>query len=175
MSAMHLPLLARRRRCSARRPATMLACLRGRRLAVAVAGLVGGPRCCRARTLPQGAEWRYDVSRINELRRVDVALPPLPAGDPAAWPASTAPCSARACRRSSAQIQAAGLPRFWLPEEYLGRAGAARPVRHAALRLLFFSAVRRPPGWCWPCWPCVLTAWLLRHRLAGPGRAPAAA
>ena len=32
--------------------------------------MVGHPRL-RSEDLQQGAEWRYDVSRINELRRVD--------------------------------------------------------------------------------------------------------
>ena len=70
--------------------------------------------------LAQGSEWRYDVSRMNELRRIDPLyrlFQPLLS------------VLARMNRvifvdrlpEVYRQIQAAGLPRFWLPEEYLGR------------------------------------------------------
>jgi tight adherence protein C len=70
--------------------------------------------------LAQGAEWRYDVSRMNELRRIDPfyrlfqpLLSVLARMNRAVFP-DRLPEIYR-------QIQAAGLPRFWLPEEYLAR------------------------------------------------------
>ena len=70
--------------------------------------------------LAQGAEWRYDVSRMNELRRIDPfyrLFQPL---------LSLLARMNRVVFRDRLpeiyrQIQAAGLPRFWLPEEYLAR------------------------------------------------------
>ncbi len=65
-------------------------------------------------------EWRYDISRINELRRQDALFrmfQPLIQ--------LFARLSRSAFRDSLPavyrEIQTAGLPRFWLPEEYLGR------------------------------------------------------
>ena len=43
-------------------------------------------RVLQSEDLEQGAEWRYDVSRINELRRLDLFYRAVPAGDPAASP-----------------------------------------------------------------------------------------
>src|SRR5262245_61198974 len=70
--------------------------------------------------LAQGAEWRYDVSRINELRRHDWLyrwLRPLflPLGrfNRGAFPGTL--------REMQREIQASGLPRAWLAEEYLAR------------------------------------------------------
>ncbi len=70
--------------------------------------------------LAQGSEWRYDVSRMNELRRIDPfyrlfqpLLSVLARMNRVIFP-DRLPEIHR-------QIQAAGLPRFWLPEEYLAR------------------------------------------------------
>lgn len=70
--------------------------------------------------LHQGDEWRYDVSRINELRRLDLFyrfFQPI-----IRW---LTPLNRRAFAESlpeiQREIQAAGLPRFWLAEEYLAR------------------------------------------------------
>ena len=70
--------------------------------------------------LAQGAEWRYDVSRMNELRRIDPLYRLF-------YPVFTVLARVnRAVFREGLpeiqrQVQAAGLPRFWLPEEYLAR------------------------------------------------------
>ena len=71
--------------------------------------------------IAQGAEWRYDVSRINELRRAEPLyrffqpiLTLLGRFNRLLFPGSLP--------EIGRQIQAAGLTRFWLPEEYLGRA-----------------------------------------------------
>ena len=69
----------------------------------------------------QGNEWRYDISRINELRRADL------------WYRIFQPILQLGARLNRAlfrdtlpeiqrEIQAAGLTRFWLAEEYLARA-----------------------------------------------------
>jgi tight adherence protein C len=70
--------------------------------------------------LEQGDEWRYDVSRINELRRAEpffrLFQPVL---------AMFAKLNRAAFRGSLVEIrrelQAAGKSRFWLPEEYLAK------------------------------------------------------
>jgi len=71
--------------------------------------------------LPQDREWRYDVTRINELRRIDIfyrvfkpLIQLLAAFNRAAF--------REALPEIHREIQAAGLPRFWLAEEYLARA-----------------------------------------------------
>lgn len=70
--------------------------------------------------LEQDEEWRYDVNRINELRKASALyrlFQPVVRG--------LAAINRRLFRESlpeiGRQIQAAGLPRFWTPEEYLGR------------------------------------------------------
>lgn len=70
--------------------------------------------------LEQDDEWRYDVSRINALRRLDPIyrmfqplLQVFAKLNRAAFSGSL--------DEVYREIQAAGLPRFWLPEEYLAR------------------------------------------------------
>jgi tight adherence protein C len=114
--------------------------------------------------LEQGDEWRYDVSRINELRRIDPIyrlLQPLIA------------LLARLNRgffreqlpEVQRQILAAGLPRFWLAEEYLARAETiallAAPFYLYALSNWFGS-----DGVLLTIPAVVFTAYLLRRRLA---------
>jgi tight adherence protein C len=70
--------------------------------------------------LAQGAEWRYDVSRMNELRRIDPLyrlFQPLLS----VFARMNRVIFVDRLPEIYRQIQAAGLPRFWLPEEYLGR------------------------------------------------------
>ena len=70
--------------------------------------------------LQQGAQWRYDVSRINELRRVDLLYRVFYA---VIQPA--AKFNRKALRDAlpeiQRQLQVAGLPRQWLAEEYLAK------------------------------------------------------
>lgn len=73
----------------------------------------------RTKDLQQGAEWRYDISRINELRRASI---PYRVFQPAIqvlgkFNRLTLRDSLPEIQR---QLQAAGLPRFWLAEEFLG-------------------------------------------------------
>jgi tight adherence protein C len=121
-------------------------------------------RVLRTEDAEQGVEWRYDVSRINELRRLDAFYRVL---QPAIQFFAR---FNRAVFRDSLpeiqrQIQAAGLPRFWLAEEYLGR------CQWMALLLLpwflyGFVSMAGAPGVV----PAVImtgfSAWYFRHRLA---------
>src|SRR5437773_4718105 len=70
--------------------------------------------------LEQSDEWRYDISRINELRRLDVVFRLFQQPIQFLGKLNRAAFAAQLpeIRR---EIQAAGLPRYWLPEEYLGR------------------------------------------------------
>jgi len=70
--------------------------------------------------LGQDVEWRYDINRINQLRR---ASPMYRLFQPVI--AGFARINRRVFRDQlpevNREIQAAGLTRFWLAEEYLGR------------------------------------------------------
>ena len=116
----------------------------------------------------QGAEWRYDVSRMNELRRTDLMYRLF---QPAIQ------LFARFNRilfldrlpEIFREIQAAGLPRFWLPEEYLGRmqlfALLLTPIYVYLLGELFGpAALYLTPA------AIAATAWMLRRRLAQRAR-----
>lgn len=113
--------------------------------------------------LHQGDEWRYDISRINELRRADMFyrfFQPI-----IRW---LTPLNRRAFGDSlpeiQREIQAAGLPRFWLAEEYLAR---------IELIVLLFAPVTLYVGFKVMAWPGVVVAlgmlgvagWLLRRLL----------
>ena len=70
--------------------------------------------------LEQGNEWRYDVGRMNELRRSDLffrLLQPV-VQSLANLNRNLFPGSLPEIRR---EILAAGMSRNWLPEEYLGK------------------------------------------------------
>jgi tight adherence protein C len=110
------------------------------------------------------AEWRYDRVRIAELKRLDPIyrwLQPLVAG--------LARVNRAAFRGSLPAIQreilAAGLPRFWLPEEYLAR---CELIAIMLLPPLVASSVgiMGPVGIVMALVLAGLIAWLLRRRLA---------
>ncbi len=70
--------------------------------------------------LRQGDEWRFDVSRINELRRRDLffrLLQPVVQG----FAKFNRVAFVRQLPEIRREIQVAGLSRAWLPEEYLGK------------------------------------------------------
>jgi len=70
--------------------------------------------------LEQDNEWRHDVNRINELRRIDAwyrFFQPL-IQQFAKFNRGAFPDTLRAMQR---EIHAAGLPRYWTAAEYLGR------------------------------------------------------
>jgi tight adherence protein C len=124
-------------------------------------------RVLQSEDLEQGAEWRYDVSRMNELRRIDPLYRLF-------YPVVTV--LARLNRvvfhqglgEIQRQVQASGLPRFWLPEEYLARlqvmALCSTPLWIYALVWVFGPQAMwlAPLGVVW-------TAWFLRYRLAARG------
>ncbi len=122
----------------------------------------------RSEDLQQGIEWRYDVSRINELRRIDLfyrffqpAIQLLARLNRRLFPDSL-PAIGR-------EIQAAGLPRFWLAEEYLGKAQLIALFLAPALVYLFLDWFG--PGGLLPAVvSAAATAWLLRRRLAQRAR-----
>ena len=119
----------------------------------------------RSEDLQQGAEWRYDISRINELRRLNLfyrifhpAIQRLARFNRTVFP-ETLPEIQR-------QIQAAGLPRFWLPEEYLGRIEILALFTIPIYSYLFFNWFGG--GGLLVAFAAVMaTAWFLRLRLAG--------
>jgi tight adherence protein C len=125
-------------------------------------------RVLASEDLAQGAEWRYDVSRMNELRRADPlyrlfqpALAILARLNRAAFP--------DALPEIYREIQAAGLPRFWLPEEYLGRAELLAAFTLPLWIYVFFSLFGTL-GLALAVLMVPLIAWGLRRRLAAQAR-----
>jgi tight adherence protein C len=117
---------------------------------------------------PKDAEWRYDRVRIAELKRLDGmyrVLYPLFAAlgrvNRAAFKSSL-PAVQR-------EILAAGLPRFWLPEEYLARCELIAILLLPAL-ILSCVGIMGPTGIVMAIVLDILAAWLLRRRLAGLAR-----
>ncbi len=114
--------------------------------------------------IEQGAEWRYDISRINELRRADTLYRVF---QPAVGMLAV---MNRAVFRDSMpiihrQIQGAGLPRFWLAEEYLGKLELIAIFLTPVYVYLFLSILGTTGLYFAPV-AVLLTAWFLRHRLA---------
>lgn len=113
--------------------------------------------------LQQGDEWRYDVSRINGLRKIDplyrlfqpvIAL--MSRLHRAAWGSRLA--------EVQREILAAGMPRYWLPEEYLARQtllGLFTVPAYAYMTYDWFG----PPGLMLSVLFAGLTIWWLRLRL----------
>ena len=118
--------------------------------------------------LEQDEAWRYDVNRINELRRQDLvfrAFHPL------------AQLLARFNRIAfreylpeiGREIQAAGLPRFWTAEEYLAKLEIIALLLSPAF-LYAFVEVMGPAGTVMAIVLTIVTGWLLRRRLAARAR-----
>jgi len=123
----------------------------------------------RSTDLEQGGEWRYDVSRINELRRVDYTyrfFQPLIQ--------ALAVVNRRAFGRTlvdmQREIQAAGMPRFWLAEEYLAKLELIAILLAPTLFYFGFHALGLP-GLIVALASVIVLGWLLRRRLAGKARA----
>jgi len=109
-------------------------------------------------------EWRYDRVRIAELKRHDGlyrALYPLFI--------PLARINRGLFRESlpeiNRQIQAAGLPRFWLPEEYLARCELLAIAMFPAF-VMGGVGIMGPPGTVMAIVFTGLTAYLLRRNLA---------
>lgn len=115
--------------------------------------------------LEQGDEWRYDVSRINDLRRNDVLyrlFQPL---------IQILAQVNRAMFRDSLpnihrEIQAAGLPRSWLAEEYLARAEVIAMCLAPLFAYLLVGVFGVMNGLLLAALSAMGTVWALRNRLA---------
>ncbi len=118
--------------------------------------------------LEQDEAWRYDVNRINELRRQDLiyrAFHPL------------VQLLARFNRIAfreylpeiGREIQAAGLPRFWTAEEYLAKLEIIALLLSPAYIYGFIEAMG-PAGTVMAVVLTIVTGWLLRRRLAARAR-----
>jgi len=142
-------------------------------LGLLASGLVGGALAVvawwvwdmlQSEDLEQGDQWRYDVSRINELRRADTFYRLF---QPAIQ--LLARFNRRAFRgglpEMNRQIQAAGLPRFWIAEEYLGKAELIA-VFFSPVYVYIFFGLTGGTGLVLAAMMVVLTAWYLRYRLA---------
>lgn len=114
--------------------------------------------------LEQDAEWRYDVSRINALRRLDPLyrlFQPLIR----VFAKLNRAAFSNSLPEVYREIQAAGLPRFWLPEEYLGRCELLALLMAPTY---FFACINFMgiAGSVTAMMLTLITAWLLRRRLS---------
>jgi tight adherence protein C len=120
--------------------------------------------------LEQGDEWRYDVSRINDLRRQDLfyrLFQPL---------IQILAHINRAMFRDSLpniqrEIHAAGLPRSWLAEEYLGRAEVIAMGLAPLFAYLLVGAFGVMNGLLLAALSAMGTVWCLRYRLTRQSQA----
>ncbi|MGQ0633843.1 MAG: type II secretion system F family protein [Planctomycetaceae bacterium] len=114
--------------------------------------------------LEQDAAWRYDINRINELRRNDLMYRLFQ---------PVIQLFAQMNRRMfhdslpeiAREIQVAGLTRFWTPAEYLGKLQLIALLLAPWLISLFLR-VMGPAGAVMGVVAAIATAWLLRRRLA---------
>ena len=117
--------------------------------------------------LEQGDEWRYDVSRINELRRIDPFYRVFQPAIQLLARFNRGACFARACPRSSARSRPPGCRGSGWPRSTWAGARLIALFAAPLLRLLASSTWFGLLGCWWPrSSPCSLTAWLLRRRLA---------
>ncbi len=146
-------------------------------LPMMASGVVGGAIYALMRTvsntlrtedLEQDDNWRYDVTRINELRRVSVLFRLFQ---------PVIQLFARFNRRAfrdglpeiNREVQASGLPRVWTGAEYLGRVQLIALFLFP-LYLYLTTWMMGPPGGIPAAVFTVLTAYLLRRRLASRAR-----
>lgn len=114
--------------------------------------------------IEQEDEWRYDVSRINGLRKIDVLYRLFqPLVDVLARLNRAA--LGEGLPEISRQIQAAGLSRYWLPEEYMARCELIAALLFPVY-VLFCLRMFGPSGVVTAVFCSGLTVWLLRRRLA---------
>jgi tight adherence protein C len=125
-------------------------------------------RVLQSEDLAQGAEWRYDVSRMNELRRADT-LYRLFYPFVGILAKANRVLFADSLPEIYREIQAAGLPRFWLPEEYLARLELLAFFTTPLFVYVFFGMLG-PGGLIVAGVFVVGMAWLLRRQLAGRAR-----
>lgn len=113
--------------------------------------------------IAQGEQWRYDVSRINELRRVSPIYRSFQPVIRALARFNRGAFSAT-MKEMAREIQAAGLSRAWLPEEYLARCELIA-LFLTPLYVLLFVRLLDWPGIVLAITAVLLTAWFLRLRL----------
>ena len=109
------------------------------------------------------SEWRFDVNRVNELRRMDDVFRTFH---------PVIELFARMNRNMFSdslplierEIHAAGLTRFWMPEEYLGKLQFIALLM-TPLYLWIFISNFGDVGIIFSLLAFVLTAWFLRRRL----------
>ena len=122
----------------------------------------------RREDLQQADEWRYDVSRVNELRRQDDIFRLFqPVVESLAK--LNRVLFARFLPQIGQDLAAAGKSRFWLPEEYLAR---LQLIALALFPLLAYACLRflDLPGIVLALALTGVIAWLLRRRLAAQAR-----
>ena len=118
--------------------------------------------------LTQDNEWRYDVNRINELRRISPffrTLQPLVQ----AFARFNRGAFVDQLPEIGREIQAAGLARFWTAEEYLARI----EIQALMLMPLFVyvcTQMMGPAGIVMAILCTILTGYLLRRRLRNTAR-----
>ena len=118
--------------------------------------------------LQQDNDWRYDVNRINELRKLDLFYRTF---QPvivlfARFNRGAFKDSLPEIHR---EIQAAGLPRYWTAAEYLARLQLIAILISPMFFYVFIKMMDLPgvvPALCF----VALTAWFLRRRLARRAR-----
>ena len=107
--------------------------------------------------------WRYDVTRMAELRAISLLVRIF--GPLIGW---LARINRRAFRDQlpgiARDLHAAGLPRYWLPEEYLGRIELITSML-APLYIWLGLKLAGPPGLVIGLAALPGTAWLLRRQL----------
>ena len=118
--------------------------------------------------LTQENEWRYDVNRINELRRVSPffrTLQPLVQ----AFARFNRGAFVEQLPEIGREIQAAGLARFWTAEEYLARL-EIQALMLLPLYVYASTQVMGPAGIVMAIMFTILTGYLLRRRLRNMAR-----
>lgn len=113
--------------------------------------------------LEQGDQWRFDINRINELRRISFLYRTF---QPVilAFAKFNRGAFKSSLPEIGREIQAAGLPRFWTAEEYLGR---IEVIALLLLPAIVYGCVQMmgPAGAVLAIVLDVLLAYLLRRRL----------
>lgn len=118
--------------------------------------------------LSQDLEWRYDINRINELRKIDVLyryfqplMHFLARFNRGAFKSTLVDMHR--------EIQAAGLPRYWTAAEYLARL-QVQALLFSPVIFYFCLNVMEMPGIVMASVLTVLLAYILRRQLASRAR-----
>lgn len=126
-------------------------------------------RALATEDVQQKDEWRYDVSRINELRRMDMLFRVFQR--PIQF---FARLNRVAFREQLPEVQrellAAGLTRYWLPEEYLGKLELIALTMFACVYVYICISWMGPPGIVMALLFLGVTLWLLRRGLTRQAR-----